>query len=305
MSKTIRYQFEEVLQCEMCGSDASTHKVRGQRLNGSQGLRPKRKAGITVGVKQCNNCHLIYSSPMPVPYSIQDHYGVPPEDYWKPAYFEWQPTYFAQEIEVLKKLLPIAPGARALDIGAGLGKCMISLSKAGFDAYGFEPSEPFYDRAIQKMKISPDRLKLGMIEEVEYENEFFDFITFGAVLEHLYHPAKCLEKAFGWLKPGGIIQIEVPSSRHLLPRFINFYYKMIGTNYVTNISPMHEPFHLYEFDLKSFEELAKKLNYQIVSHQYHVADIYFVPKIFHWPLRKYMDWSKTGMQLTVWLKKPL
>ena len=34
---------------------------------------------------------------------------------------------------------------------------------------------------------------------------------------------------------------------------------MRGTNYVTNISPMHSPFHLYEFGLKSFEELGKKI----------------------------------------------
>jgi ubiquinone/menaquinone biosynthesis C-methylase UbiE len=199
--------------------------------------------------------------------------------------------------------LPFRPGFKALDIGAGIGKSMISLEKAGFEAYGFEPSEPFYNRAITRMNIDPNRLKLGMLEEMEYEEAFFDFITFGAVFEHLYHPAKGLQKALKWLKPGGLMQLEVPSADHLIPKLINFYYRLIGTNYVTNISPMHEPFHLYEFTLKSFEQLAKRLGFEIVFHEYYVSEIYFVPKPFHPVLRRYMRATNTGMQLAVWLKK--
>ena len=60
------------------------------------------------------------------------------------------------------------------------------------------------------MGINSERLNLGMAEEVEYPNDFFDFITFGAVLEHLYNPAESIERALQWLKPGGVMQIEVP-----------------------------------------------------------------------------------------------
>jgi len=102
------------------------------------------------------------------------------------------------------------------------------------------------------MKISPERLKLGMIEDIEYEDESFDFMTYGAVFEHLYHPARALEKTIKWLKPGGIVHIEVPSSKHTVAKLINLYFKLRGTNYVSHISPMHSPFHLYEFGLKSF-----------------------------------------------------
>jgi 2-polyprenyl-3-methyl-5-hydroxy-6-metoxy-1,4-benzoquinol methylase len=303
MGRDIKYKFEEISTCEMCGGDVSCHKVLGMRLNKSQGLRPKKKSGISVSVKKCSSCGLIYASPMPVPFDIQEHYGMPPEEYWIPSYFEWSPSYFAKELDTLKRLMNISPGAKALDIGAGIGKCMLSLRNAGFDTYGFEPSVPFYERAITKMNIPSDRLKLGMIEEVEYENNYFDFITFGAVMEHLYHPAASLQKALKWLKPGGIIQIEVPSSNHLLPKLINLYYKLIGTNYVTNISPMHEPFHLYEFSLRSFEKLSRMLSYQIILYEYTVCKIYFVPKLFQYPFRKYMELTNSGMQLTVWLKK--
>jgi 2-polyprenyl-3-methyl-5-hydroxy-6-metoxy-1,4-benzoquinol methylase len=275
----------------------------GQRLNQTQGLRPKKKAGISVSVKKCNNCHLVYASPQPVPFDIQDHYGIPPETYWSAAYFNWTEAYFAPQVRDLKKLMKIEPGMRALDVGAGIGKGMLSLEHAGFDTYGFEPSQPFYDRAITKMKINPSRLKLGMIEQVEYPQNHFDFITFGAVLEHLYHPAASIEKAIGWLKPGGIIHAEIPSSRWLIARMINFYYRLVGTNYVTNTSPMHEPFHLYEFELRSFQKLGERIGFIVASHEYMVCTIRNVPKILHPVFRKYMEITDTGLQLTVWLRK--
>jgi len=302
-AKRMRYYFEEVTNCEMCGEGSNHDVILGQRLNQSQGLSPKKKSGISVSVMKCKNCALIYAQPMPIPFDIQDHYGTPPESYWRDSYFEWQPDYFSSQIKVAKELLPFKEGMSALDVGAGLGKCMISLKKAGFDTFGFEPSEPFYERAISKMGIDKQKLQLGMIEKVEYPENSFDFITFGAVFEHLYHPAQSLEKAFKWLKPNGIIHIEVPSSKHLIAKLFNSYYRLRGTNYVTHLSPMHTPFHLYEFGLKSFEELGKKQGFNIERHQYDVCEIWFIPKIFHPLLTKYMQWTNTGMQLTVYLRK--
>lgn len=302
-TKRLKYYFDTIDYCEMCGDSTAHHIVLGQRLNKSQGLSPKKKTGISVSVQKCSKCNLIYAQPQPVPFDIQDHYGTPPEDYWKDDYFQWTPDYFSCQIKIVKNLLVFKEGMSALDVGAGIGKCMLSLTNAGFDAYGFEPSAPFYERALSKMNISTGKLKLGMIEEIDYPANSFDFITFGAVFEHLYHPATSLEKAMKWLKPNGIIHIEVPSSNHLISKIINLYYKLRGTNYVTNLSPMHVPFHLYEFGLKSFEELGAKLNFSIAKHQYDVCSIDFVPSFLHPLFRQYMKLTNSGMQLTVYLKK--
>ncbi|MCC7402032.1 MAG: class I SAM-dependent methyltransferase [Chitinophagaceae bacterium] len=297
------YYFKEIFVCEMCGDKTDRHKLLGQRLNKSQGFHPKKKAGISVSVFKCSNCGLIYSNPQPIPLSLQDHYGIPPESYWREEYFKIDTQYFSGEIFRLKKLKNFTPGMKALDVGAGIGKCMIALENAGFDTYGFEPSKPFYERAISGMHINEKKLKLGTIEEVEYDDNFFDFISFGAVFEHLYHPAASLEKAFRWLKPGGIIQMEIPSSRYSISKLINLYFRLKGTNYVTNLSPMHRPFHLYEFDLMSFQELSKRVGFKILFHEYYVCRIDHFPKIMHSLLKKYMKLTNTGMQLAVWLTK--
>ena len=301
---TLRYYFEEIINCEMCGDSTINHRLLGQRLNQFQGLSPRKKAGISVSVKKCTRCNLIYSFPQPIPFDIQDHYGIPPESYWSNSeYFQVRPDYFSNQINMAHKLLSHFEGMTALDVGAGIGKCIISLEDSGFDAYGLEPSNTFYEKAISQMKISPEKLNLGTIENVEYPNNFFDFITFGAVFEHLYHPATCLERAIRWLKTDGIIHIEVPSSKWLMSRLANIYFKFCGTNYVTNLSPMHIPFHLYEFDLKSFEFLGRRLGFYIEEYRYDVCDIHNIPGITIPIFRKYMEWTNTGMQLTIYLRK--
>lgn len=297
----MNYTFNFIERCNMCGSDYRTHKILGRRLNKSQGKNPSRKIGVTVTVCKCNECGLIYANPQPIPNNIQDHYGAAPESYWEPEYFLVNDNYFENEIQKLKELISFKEGMKSLDIGAGLGKQMIALSKAGFDAYGIEPSDTFYKRAIDQMKINPDKLKKGMVEAVDYPDNYFDFISLGVVLEHLYNPSEILEFVLRWLKPGGIIHIEVPSSNWLINKLINLYYKLTCKDYVGNLSPMHMPYHLYEFSLNSFR-MNSRNKYQIVFYDYYVCQT-FLPSFMDFFIKPIMKKTNTGMQLCVWLKK--
>jgi len=286
----------------MCGSKTDSHKILGKRLNQSQGWHPRAKIGISTSVTRCTLCGLVYANPQPVPFTLQDHYGIPPAQYWAEIDSEIGNDYFKEELRQVRILLPFAPGARALDVGAGHGKVMVALQRAGFDTYGIEPSEPFHTWAIEKMKLTPARLKLAAIEDTDFPAQFFDFITFGAVLEHLYDPSAEIQRALKWLKTSGLIHIEVPSSDWLISKLANLFFRITGTDYVTNISPMHKPFHLYEFTLRSFVEHARQNNYEIASYRYYVCQTY-VPRAFDVLLRPIMRWTNTGMQISVWLRK--
>jgi SAM-dependent methyltransferase len=298
----MNYRFVAIVICDMCGSDSSRHKIMGMRLNRSQGRSPKARCGIAVSVKKCRNCGLVFADPQPIPRQIGDHYDVPPSNYWKPQYFRVSDDHLNRALEVAKRLLAFEPQMRALDIGAGIGKSMIAMERAGFDVEGLEPSPQFRDMAIDCMSIDPQKLHLKSMETAEFPNGSFDLINFGAVLEHLYSPAQAIEKAIPWLRPSGIIHIEVPSSSHLVGKIINTYFRLRGVNYVTNLSPMHPPYHLYEFGLNSFKEHSKRAGYEIAYHEYNVCTIYHLPKFVHPALRWYMGKTDTGMQLSVWLK---
>lgn len=302
--KKLHYFFEPVLHCAMCGDDVKKHKLIGQRLNQSQGLRPKKKHGISTSVFCCKQCGLIYSNPLPIPENIQDHYNISPEEYWQSEKAINQDN-FSNEIEKIKKLITIKKGMRSLDIGAGLGHTMISLANAGFDSYGIEPSWSFREAAIMKMNIDPEKLKEGKIEEVNFPENYFDLIVFNAVLEHLYNPGTAIQKAIKWLKNDGIIQITVPSSSWLIAKLFNAFFRLAGTNYVTNLSPMHIPYHLFEFDINSFKKHSIRWNYKIIFYEYFVCDLKPIPIFFHPILRWYMKKTNKGMVLSVWLRKNL
>lgn len=298
----MKYNFEIIEKCAMCGAATTDCKTLGKRLNKSQGKNPRKKTGLTVSIQQCSSCDLIFSNPLPIPESIQDHYGIPPENYWTENYFKVDENYFKGVINWLSDLEFQMEGSKALDIGAGIGKCMIALERAGFDVYGIEPSIPFYDRAVDIMKIDSTKIQNKAIEDAHFEKETFDFITFGAVLEHLYFPGQAIEKALTWLKPGGIIHIEVPSAHWFTNKLINRFYRLKGLDYVANLSPMHEPFHLYEFGLRSFQKHAESNDYTIADHKYIVCDT-FLPKVLDFMIKPYMKKTNTGMQLALLLKK--
>ena len=141
------------------------------------------------------------------------------------------------------------------------------------------------------------------MEDGNYEPQSFDFILMRVVLEHVYNPAQCIEKAMTWLKPDGIMHIEVPSSNHLIAKFMNFYYFLVGTNYVTNLSPAHPPYHLHEFSADAFKKHGEKANYEVVLTEYYPAGVFFFPKFTHSFLQWVMRRTDTGMQIAVWLKK--
>ena len=77
---------------------------------------------------------------------------------------------------------------------------------------------------------------------------------------------------------------------------------MKGLDYVANLSPMHKPYHLYEFGLKSFQYHAKQNKYEIADYVYIACDT-MLPKIFDGMLIPYIKSSNKGMQLAILLRK--
>jgi len=296
---TRTYSFRPIQYCDMCRS--TRFKMLGMRLNQSQGYRPKSVSGIAVSVKQCLDCRLIFADPQPIPERLSDHYGVDPEEYWNPGQVTDTEVagYFRDEIATAKQLLGFRPGMTTLDVGVGLGRSMKALTDAGFEVHGIEPSETFHRR------LADPRVTLASVEDAEFAGDSFDFITFGAVLEHLYSPGEAIGRALKWLKPGGVIQAEVPSSNHLITRMISSYFKLRGTNYVSHISPMHNPFHLFEFGLDSFRKHGALNGYDVAEHRYSVCEIAHVPAPLKPMFRWWMEKRDSGMQLTVYLRKRL
>lgn len=297
------YTFRRTTHCNMCGTSTHQSEVVGLRLDQSQGRNPRSKRGVAVSVCRCRSCGLLFADPLPTPASIEDHYGLPPASYWQNVSFRPAPGYFARQVSVAKTLLGFSAGMRSIDIGLGLGKAALVMRDAGFDVHGIEPSPPFYAKAIDLLGGDQERFQLSSLEDAQFAERSFDFVTFGAVLEHLYDPSAAITKAMTWLKPGGVVHCEVPSAQHLVSKLINGFYRTLGTNFVTNISPMHVPYHLYEFTLDAFHRHGVRHDYELAAHWYDVGTIRHIPSFLHPALRALMKHSDTGLQLTVFLRK--
>lgn len=287
----------------MCGSEAA--KTIGRRLDRHQGMRPVKTKGALTTVQRCRECGLVFSNPMPVPKDLGTHYDVPVGDYWKGQPDTAEPDrYFSAQIARFRDLWSgngdSAPVA--LDIGAGMGKAMVSMSHSGFETHGIEPSPSFREFAVTHTELSPDRVKLASVEDADFAGGSFDFVTFGAVLEHLPQPAEALRKALGWARPGGLVHVEVPSSDWLMARLVDTVYRVQGLDYTCHLSPMHPPYHLYEFTIESFDSFAAQVECQVAFRHLYVGATY-APRWLDPLLKRVMSATKTGMQLEVWLRK--
>jgi SAM-dependent methyltransferase len=241
---------------------------------------------------------------MPVPISLNTHYDVPVVEYWGERGDTARPNeYFGGQIAQFHALLPGNRKASpvALDIGVGMGKAMASLAHAGFEAYGIEPSSSFREFAIGQTELPADRIKLASVEEADFADNTFDFVTFGAVLEHLPQPAEALRKAVRWTRPGGLIHVEVPSSDWLMARLVDAAYRAQGLDYTCHLSPLHVPYHLYEFTAKSFDSFAAQTGCQVAYRRLFVGETY-APRWLDPLLKRVMEATQTGMQLEVWLR---
>src|SRR5947208_15781290 len=103
-SAELTYRFRTVELCTMCGAPAADAKVIGRRLNTHQGWRPTHTPGIATTVVRCSACGLIFSNPLPIPLDVDQHYGKPPEDYWRSEYFDTDDTYFGPKIDTFLRL---------------------------------------------------------------------------------------------------------------------------------------------------------------------------------------------------------
>ena len=286
----------------MCHAPALEAKVLGRRLNVRQGLRPRRRVGIATTVQRCRGCGLVFTNPQPIPQTVGQHYDLEPEEYWDADYLDHADAPADHYIEQFRSRWRGDRPAVALDVGAGVGHTMLALHQAGMEAWGIEPGAAFRRRALQRPEIREDRLLHATIETADLPDGRFDFINMGAVVEHLTDPAAALERAANWLAPGGLMMAAVPSSDWLVSRVLNLAYRVQGLDYVTNVSPMHSPYHLFEFTRRSFAAHGRRAGYEIADSRVVVCETY-APAPLRSLAYRVMDRTGTGMILEVWLRR--
>ncbi len=130
-------------------------------------------------------------------------------------YDEKDTNYFSNLRKELLDLIPIEnKNGELLEIGAGNGSTLLYAKKNGYAkrVFGIELCE--INNSHQTSELFSGFL-IGNVEimELPYQDNQFDVIICGDVLEHLINPYELLVKLKRFLSPNGVIIASIPNIR--------------------------------------------------------------------------------------------
>lgn len=296
------YQLIIRSECPMCFNSLKNCKRLGQRLDHSLGFRIKNKKEKGLDVYRCRKCRTHFS----------DSIVLFAEEHFKSDYKGAVPVYdtvpfagsFSNELKLLSAYFskPFKE-LSALDAGFGFGNTLLVLKEEFKEVTGIEAFKAIYEYAVQhpKMKGLKEKLLNVAVENAELPSGSFDLIFLEAI-QHVSDPDAVLKKALKWLKPNGIIYMEVPSSAWLMSELMNFYYYLRGTKFVCNLNPLHGNYSNYEFSKQSFELNGTRNNYKVLQTVNYTCNTQ-LKGVFNSFFRMIMNFTGKGMQMGVVIQK--
>jgi ubiquinone/menaquinone biosynthesis C-methylase UbiE len=96
-----------------------------------------------------------------------------------------------------------------LDLGAGSGEFMFLAKAMGSNCIGVEPTIEYADYCRNMLDLN---VLTQTLETSEFSDASFDHIRLSHVLEHMNDPVRSLKVLHRWLKPDGLLYIEVPNT---------------------------------------------------------------------------------------------
>ncbi len=114
-----------------------------------------------------------------------------------------------QDDSRVQRVLPlIGKAGRVLDVGCLDGTIGELLMQMGNDVYGLDASEPAIAKAVGR----GIQAQLGNVEnEFPFENDSFDAVFAGEIIEHIFDVDMMLAQIFRVLKPGGHFVVTTPN----------------------------------------------------------------------------------------------
>jgi 2-polyprenyl-3-methyl-5-hydroxy-6-metoxy-1,4-benzoquinol methylase len=132
----------------------------------------------------------------------------------------WDANLYAKYAD---QLMPPRPGARALDVGCGVGQVVGRLMAAGFKAHGVDVSQPNIERAHQVS----ERCQLYDGKKLPFADGYFASAGALNVLEHVDEPEAFIRELVRVVEPGGKVVLSSPNFFRVFG-FRDYHPKMRG-----------------------------------------------------------------------------
>jgi SAM-dependent methyltransferase len=211
---------------------------------------------------RCSWCSLVWLGDPPKPEEMPYHYGI---DYHKAITIAGESKLDKRWNYPRKRILRMVQGGSLLDIGCSSGGFLRALKNDGWDLHGLEISP---DQAKKAELGSGAKVFVGGILEAPFNASSFDVITGFHVLEHVYDPITVIGRLWEWLKPGGVLYLQVPNIEALDARlFGSCWYGLELPRHLYHFSPTSLRCLFSPFDFE--EVLIRTLPYTHVEESMH------------------------------------
>jgi SAM-dependent methyltransferase len=195
------FKFSDVNDCYACGGNEFTVVANKDRY------------GFDLNYCLCDKCGFLFANPYYTQDSLSEFYGEHYAHIYGRAGSEqkvFEDGYVNTTLKVLPMLTPYMPKiGSVMDFGCGYGGALASFPaswiRVGFDYDEFQLA---YGR-----KFDLDLRNINMLEACD---RLFDVIMLNQVLEHVPDPVSLLKKLKKYLKPNGVIYLEVPGFQSIL-----------------------------------------------------------------------------------------
>lgn len=173
----------EYVKCDFCGSD--DHEPLFSKVH--------PETGMEFHLVRCR-CGMALVNPMPVAGSIGRLY---PTDY-----HEAKPHLHSMYARMME-YLPAEPAGRLLDVGCGRGDFIYHAASLGWEVEGVD--------LIRWEGARDVTIRVGDFVTMDIPEGSFHAITAWALLEHVRHPSRFIEKISRLLHPDGRFVFLVPN----------------------------------------------------------------------------------------------
>ena len=173
----------------------------------------RRDLGIKnkLEIVSCLECDTIYT-----PYSpwySSTYYYVDYHEHCDPA-----PNAYvrARLHEITSEFAPYRQNNRLLDVGCGAGAMLEAATKNGWNVQGVDVSAS----AVKHSRSLGFDVFHGELQEAKLPDQYFDVVTAGELLEHVFDPQVVMNEIARLLRPGGLLWTTTPHSRGLSARVL-------------------------------------------------------------------------------------
>lgn len=165
---------------------------------------------------------------------------------------------------------------KVLDVGCAVGILTKEMKNNGCEVVGIELDEESANIAQEYCS----ELVLGDVESIELKaqyNNYFDFIIFADILEHLKEPSTVFKRFANYLKEDGYIIVSLPNVANWRIRL-----KLLLGNFDYEKHGILDESHLKFFTEKNAKKLIFEAGFEISKFDVTVGDIGRFATIFHY-----------------------